>query len=247
MLTWPYYLYLWDFRAAYVGPSPENTLHRHHAAQLCVGLERSLRVRTSDTSPWMEAVAITIAPGNVHQIDAQGGMIMAVYWEPESRHCPISEHPAGVQPHRIVNPPAVTDDVPMDVLWDRWASDLAIDTGTQGTWATDPRIEAVVQHVRAEPHGEHCVDALASRVHLSASRLQHLFVEDLGISVRQFVLWTRIRAVVQNASQGVSLTRAAVAAGFADAAHMTNTFRRTFGFAPSRLFSVPGRIRVGSP
>lgn len=45
----------------------------------------------------------------------------------------------------------------------------------------------------------------------------------------------RLQAAIRESAQGATLTHAACAAGFADAAHLTRTFRRMFGIAPSSV------------
>ena len=76
---------------------------------------------------------------------------------------------------------------------------------------------------------------LAARVGISASRLTHLFTEQVGIPLRRYVLWTRLRAAIIRVQAGDDLTGAAHGAGFADSAHLTRTTREMFGLAPSVL------------
>jgi AraC family transcriptional regulator len=49
------------------------------------------------------------------------------------------------------------------------------------------------------------------------------------------VLWTRLNEAIQIAMAGRSWTEASHAAGFADSAHLTRTFRRMFGMNPAAL------------
>ncbi|WP_418287674.1 helix-turn-helix domain-containing protein [Mycobacterium adipatum] len=76
---------------------------------------------------------------------------------------------------------------------------------------------------------------LAARVGISASRLTHLFTEQVGIPLRRYVLWTRLRIAITRVQAGDDLTGAAHGAGFADSAHLTRTTREMFGLAPSVL------------
>ncbi|WP_369792902.1 helix-turn-helix transcriptional regulator [Terriglobus sp. TAA 43] len=78
--------------------------------------------------------------------------------------------------------------------------------------------------------------ALASAVHRSPSRFAHRFKDATGVPLRRYILWCRIRVAVEAAVRGSSLTEAAYAAGFSDSAHLSRTFRSTFGIAPSLLF-----------
>lgn len=76
---------------------------------------------------------------------------------------------------------------------------------------------------------------VARRAHLSESRLAHLFAERLGLTFRAHVRWERVRLALGMLSRGESLSHVAHAAGFADAAHLSRTFRAMFGSAPSEL------------
>ena len=76
---------------------------------------------------------------------------------------------------------------------------------------------------------------LAARVGLSASRFTHLFTEQVGIPLRRYVLWSRLRVAITLVQGGDDLTGAAHGAGFADSAHLTRTTREMFGLPPSVL------------
>ncbi|MBD2837996.1 helix-turn-helix transcriptional regulator [Pseudomonas sp. JM0905a] len=76
--------------------------------------------------------------------------------------------------------------------------------------------------------------ALAQRACLSLSQLERLFSDQVGLSVRRLVLWRRLRLALRLALEGESLTRAALDAGFADAAHFSRTMRATFGIRADR-------------
>jgi AraC-like DNA-binding protein len=78
------------------------------------------------------------------------------------------------------------------------------------------------------------VTVAADAAGLSASRFQHLFTREVGVPFRRYRVWHRLRAAIRAAASGSSLTSAAYAAGFADQAHFTREFRRTFGAPPSR-------------
>jgi AraC-like DNA-binding protein len=79
------------------------------------------------------------------------------------------------------------------------------------------------------------LDDVAAEAFLSPSRFRHLFVEQTGMALRPYILWRRFIRVWELMMEGESLTTAAHAAGFADAAHLTRTSRRMFGFPPSAL------------
>lgn len=77
--------------------------------------------------------------------------------------------------------------------------------------------------------------ALAQEVGLSAGRLGHLFSTSIGIPLRPYILWLRLRRATEAFQGGATLTRAAHIAGFTDSSHLSNTFHRMFGLAPSEV------------
>ena len=72
-------------------------------------------------------------------------------------------------------------------------------------------------------------------MHLSPSRLRHLFVQETGTIYRGYVLWLRINRAVVAMMEGRNWTAAAHETGFADSAHLSRTFRRMFGISPAML------------
>ena len=79
---------------------------------------------------------------------------------------------------------------------------------------------------------------LAIAVGLSPSRLRHLFRLQVGMSAQSYQVWLRLGEACALLAGGVSLSAAAVGAGFSDAAHLSRTFRRTFGLAPSQIIGA---------
>lgn len=102
----------------------------------------------------------------------------------------------------------------------------------------DMRAIHVAQRVKKELPLTSSVAELASDVGLSADRLSHLFSDKLGISIKSYFLWSRMRRAVDLISRGESLVTVAHDAGFSDSAHLTRTIKHFFGFTPT--FIVKG-------
>jgi AraC-like DNA-binding protein len=75
----------------------------------------------------------------------------------------------------------------------------------------------------------------AAKVALSPGRFRHLFVEQTGQSFRSYQLWMRLQRAIDIISGGAAATDAAHEAGFSDAAHLTRTFRKMMGIAPTSV------------
>lgn len=102
----------------------------------------------------------------------------------------------------------------------------------------DFRIAKALEWIAANP-GERAEGAfLASMVHLSESRFTHLFRQQTGLPLSRYLLWLRLFDGVAAVARGDNMTRAAHRAGFADLAHMSRSFRSTFGVVPSELHKM---------
>ena len=113
----------------------------------------------------------------------------------------------------------------LDLLGDREAPRVPL----------DPRLRRVLDAIRRTLPDCPTNEELATIAQLSPGRLMHVFKDQLGLPIRRFVLWSRIRQATACLAEGGTLTEAAHAAGFADSAHLSRTFREMFGLPPSRI------------
>lgn len=72
----------------------------------------------------------------------------------------------------------------------------------------------------------------------------HVFTASVGAPLKPYLLRLRLQRAAGELVRGASATQAAHAAGFADTAHMTRTFRRMLGTTPSEL--APRRGATGT-
>lgn len=109
----------------------------------------------------------------------------------------------------------------------------------------DRRVVAAMDFVARHIEQTVSLPAIAGAVGLSEGRLRHLFVRDIGIPIRTYVLWSRMKVAIHGlAVGGMTLTDAAAHAGFADHAHFSRTFRRMFGVSPSILLKQSQFLEV---
>ena len=73
---------------------------------------------------------------------------------------------------------------------------------------------------------------------LSESRFLHLFSQELGITWRPYLLWRRMMCAIQAIINNSSATEAAHLAGFSDSAHLSRTFRTTFGMTITQALAL---------
>jgi transcriptional regulator GlxA family with amidase domain len=100
---------------------------------------------------------------------------------------------------------------------------------------SDPRVALAVHKLESEPGESLSLEDLARHVGLSPGRFRHVFRQQMGMSAQSYRVWLRLREACTRLVGGAPLTRTALDSGFADAAHFSRTFRRTFGLAPSQI------------
>lgn len=102
----------------------------------------------------------------------------------------------------------------------------------------DKRMPSILAYINEHIDDRISLQDLARPIHLSAERLRHLFLEQTGIPLSQYIIWKRIRGVATAVvKKNRSLTEAALEFGFTDYQHFRRIFRRMFGSAPNMVFS----------
>jgi len=114
----------------------------------------------------------------------------------------------------------------------------ALTGGVEPSLVSDERILRATAYIKSHLEAPLTLEEVAAEAFLSPSRFRHLFVEQTGMALRPYILWRRFLRVWELLMEGASLSTAAHAAGFADAAHLTRTCRRMFGFPPSLMQMV---------
>jgi AraC family transcriptional regulator len=241
----PFQLYVWPQRLLLVAPAYVSDRHRHHAAQIAFGLDGPVIFETTQVGVHRSDLLL-IPPDVPHAHPAFGPSAM-LFLEPEGDEwanfagCEGSgpvELPFDSQLRSLGRSAAVGDAAAARELVDG-----LIGKDVSGRTGFDPLISEACEHIRQHLASPITLATLARTVHRSPSRLAHRFRAATGVPVRRFILWHRLRAAGEWAMRGSSLTEAAHAAGFADSAHLSRTFRSMFGIAPSFLFK-PGALDV---
>ncbi|KRB89095.1 helix-turn-helix domain-containing protein [Noviherbaspirillum sp. Root189] len=236
-------MYLWHGSAMLIGPGIDSSPHAHFAVQLTLGLDKPFRARLGPDQPWIETRAAVFAPNQFHQIDCGGDMLAHLLVELPQRQQTVST----VMPAQYDALPhfAQVRAAFAAARQGRLDSDMAREAAqqwlhcaipqAQSPTGFDPRIARALDWLAANPGKEPDGALLAAEVHLSESRFTHLFRQQTGMSLSRYLLWMRLLAGVAAVARGENMTNAAHQAGFADLAHMSRTFRSTFGVVPSEL------------
>lgn len=248
---------MWEDRVLYVGPDLPSTLHAHHAVQVCISLSEPLRFRSSLRAPWRGHGGAVIPSDVPHQTDPVVPLL-ATFWvdaeTPEARglvgsHVARTILPIASSQLRVLVPRLRAcsedgyDSRQAARLMDEVIRILA--PCTEPSPPLDPRVVRARELLRSAPMRRLALADLAAAVALSPSRLAHLLRAHLGLPVRRYLLWLRLRDALREMARGATITQAAHAAGFADTPHLDRTFRRMLGFTPSAVLGVSQFVQDG--
>lgn len=230
---------VWPSRLAAQAPGGESALHRHHAMHLLLARGGEVRVQVENDEYC--APGVLTAPDVPHAVSAAGRVVVIAFWDPESvdgtslratfegRVRPISDAERDALLADLPETPGRRD---LDAFMTRARNTLAAPVLRP---QMHPRVRALLRVLREDTEIDTSLEALAERVDLSPSRLMHVFTESVGIPLRPYLLWLKLQRAATSIVNGATLTEAAFEAGFADAAHMSRTFKRMFGMSPSEL------------
>jgi AraC-like DNA-binding protein len=238
MSSTPFHLYVWPQRLLMLAPAYASAQHRHHVAQIGLGLDEPVVYESRQTG-LHRGDLLLVPPDTLHAHPAFGASAV-LFLEPESTEW--ARFPGRASAGVVALPfnPHLRSYARCAAAGDADAAQSLVDNliGQPATRSSDDDalVLEVCTLVRQRLDGPITLAAMADAVHRSSSRLAHRFREATGVPLRRYVLWCRLRAAVEAAMRGSSLTEAAHVAGFADSAHLSRTFRSTFGIAPSFMF-----------
>lgn len=239
-------IFFWPGRVLYLGPIEDLEVHAHHAVQAAVSPDGPFEIGIDGDT--VRTRAVLVETDQHHRLDSLGRDAAVFLIEPESLDAGrLRRGCLRTCGHHVVGPERAEPVIDALAAMNRTGAgcgeaaacfDRLVETWGIGTGPLperDERIDAALGLIRTLPEKKISLAELAARVHLSESRFIHLFTEYVGIPPRRYLLWARLMDALEAAFRGENLTEAAYNAGFADSAHLSRTFKRMFGRAPSFL------------
>lgn len=241
---------LMNGRVLYIGRLPDLAEHRQAAGLLCLGLERPFRLLAHDKVHVTRSAVVL--PQVMHALELDGGLCAFLLVDPDHRDFDrLRFYGAGAEQDGFAT--NLTDEAELmqkmqpvaahsgaELSAEAWQN---LGLGSATGHGFDHRLRIVIEELLRNSLESIPVERLAELAGISPSRLAHLFKEHVGIPIRMFRAWARLKTAALLLKEGANLTEAAHGAGFYDSAHFTNTFRENFGLPPSAVFS-PNRQLV---
>ncbi|MBN3006278.1 helix-turn-helix transcriptional regulator [Chromobacterium alkanivorans] len=238
--------------------------HTHHYAHLMLCLEpdpaRTLRVRIGS-----DAVAcrgLLLDGGVEHAFYGKDGLhalllidhTSRLWRELKARHLPARQTYA-VLPEPLTRAlaarfAAMTAAACRSCYHSHWRGvlkQLGLDPRLAGHAPSDGRLRGVLARIRRSPADERSIRHLARQIHLSPSRLSHLFKQQTGGTLKHYLLFQQLLDALGAVAQHNSVSAAALDAGFDTPSHLSATCRRLIGIPPSMVRNVSGFLKAPKP
>jgi AraC-like DNA-binding protein len=217
-------------------PFVAGTLTRHRNPVTCIlaGLDRPLVVRSG--AERIEADMLLIRPGVEHEVEI-GGRARVLYFDglgypldaPLARQVPRDV--AAMAIDALAGDPGAQDE-------------LRLRLGA-GRARCPAEVVRAIAAIAADPMMRMDQGELARRLRRSRTQSLRLFKAVTGMTFRGFKQWTALCAAARQIADGQLVRTAAMDAGFADTAHLTRTFRASFGTTPTLATADRPRATAG--
>lgn len=238
------HLYLWDTRLLYASRGYVSREHNHFAATLVVALRGRFRVALGDRVLG-RCPAVLIGPNRSFSIHAPHADVLIFNQDPDVEGFPALASRLQGRDYRRLDPHLFE---PLRDEFEELMRGTLACTEAAAVFETvlgilnprarpapahgsefDPRVREVVRTLRRRrPHSIH-VPELADAVDTSTDRLMRLFGRQLGLPIRRFLLWLKLRDAMSLLQRGGNLTYIAQDAGFYDSAHLIRTTAGMYG------------------
>ena len=238
--------YLWDGGFLLVGRG-EGVVppHAHHAIQIAISIDGEVSIQ-GERGDWRTGRGFIVRPDAVHSYKPNGSLGGMIFVDPESAEgawlraslraeitlVPDSRIDQCVRElKRLVDQPFESMGIPELVRH----CVHALCAGVPPSRRLDERITRVLTTIRGSDELRISIDEAAAMAFLSPSRFAHLFKQQVGLPFRRYMLWRKLTRAMLVIGREQTISTAAHAADFSDAAHLTRTFYQMVGLPPSLL------------
>lgn len=249
------HLHIWDDRFLFTTlPGMQSDFTRRHTVTLLAAMHEGQCITLEDVAGRRTRTAAALVGKQVaRRLDASEGPLLSLNFDPQAyEHHALSAFLGrrGVRPVELALDARLREDLRAAAAGRLEAAAMFRLTCRLARTirgyrplrvAMDMRVLHIAQKIKKELPLLSSVEELAAEVGLSGHRLRHLFADRLGLSIRSYLLWAKMRRAAVLIGMNRPLTEIAHEVGFADSAHLTRTFKEFFGLTPS---FIAGHIAV---
>ncbi|MBQ9048635.1 MAG: helix-turn-helix domain-containing protein [Solobacterium sp.] len=215
-------------------------LHRHPLIEIYAACDGNSHVVTDEGI--LQGEIIIIGPDTVHAISDTGKPGIAVFLDP------LSESGYSLYRNTLDTRPVCTaeaDGVSASLLAKLSADSIRtvsehILAQLQGEPVIRPFDESVLRTVDllSDETCSYDMNTLAEKVFLSKSRLAHVFSEQTGITLKEYLQYKRLEGACRKIMKGANITEAAFDTGFSGSSHIAASSMKLTGMQLRKMLSL---------
>ena len=232
--------------SVYLGELPRTHRHKHAAVVLLIGFSGPIRIEF-DGGVALECRSALLDAGVNHVLDPCGQRMASVFFD--LNHCltqwlRLRYFQTAPYAFDVLAPAILRKSKERTIISRDWDSVFQCESSSSYRHHFDSRILDCVRKLSLPEHFSDKQDDFARRSYLSSSRLNHLFKESTGVSFRHYRLWSQLLYFMKSLNHSKNLLDAAHNSGFYDSAHLSNSYRKMLGIAPSSIIRNLDRFEV---
>ena len=239
------HLVVWKDIRLFIGQNPRSTTgHSHPIVQLVVAIQGKFKTRVPETGEWITQKGLLIKPNHPHHCDATNIPIFSLDVDPDTALGEWILASVLRDKAMLAYPSEQFGQVDFELVksclqsehWDKLYAHIekVFSFKYEHKYKLkDERIDLVIGFIHENIHETLSTEQLTNISFLSESRLLHLFKDEMGLPIRNYILWYRLKVALEHLINEGSLTKAAHMAGFSDQSHFTRTCQKMIGVPPS--------------
>ena len=233
----------WDIdKITILTDTMDASLHRHAMMQFFICTEEKLNLKVGKEQP--DAKCILVNKNVKHSFNAGKKLCLTTIIEPVSALGLALDELLDNKDYYIVDGSTADAMIRQVIsLKDRPCKELYSDLmdGISGCFGLLPSSklldERIVSFLDILDHcncDDHSIEEYAGKLCLSASRLSHLFSEQVGIPIKKYLILHQLEKAFEEILQGESITKASMDAGFDSPSHFAAVVKSLMGLPARR-------------
>lgn len=225
--------------------------HSHCVLQAFLSLDDALQV-TVENEP-VEAKCVVVNKNAKHRFSCENKTCLSILIEPcssfanelvakmKGNFLACDNESVGALQQKAAQLSDATDKEQYSSFVQEFANHLGIKRQTQ---VLDERVKKLVKLLQNCNCYDHAIERFAEELALSASRLSHLFREQVGVPLKSYILFHQLEKAFSAIFDGKNITDAAMLAGFDSPSHFAATVKKWMGMSVSFSVKNSGFLKV---
>ncbi len=229
--------------------------HHHDTLQLVFDIDRTFKLKDNDTD-WREYSAAIIKDGHTHQLDSNGSIQLFLYLDKDSAYAKqlttkylatqnindLTRSELRKLSNNFFKKLLIESDC--DSLFRGYQMILQHLIDLNAPVMRDERVDKALAFIMQARGKAITIKDVAKHICLSEGRIRHLFKQQVGQPIQNFMLWMKIVDSLNLIVKGNKVEETAYATGFWDAAHMNRSYKTLLGVTPGAIQQLNGAIKI---